>query len=229
MGVATKVGQAMTYWILTSKGTVIARSSVAHLTDAEQRDPVQVKDQEMFMTRLSELKSYDLTLTDSVFIPSELSDDEGSVSDEYSTLEADDYTPDSYDEYLSAQVVLPRGDRMVKGEVVRCHRDSNGRPIGKRNINPILDTREYDVLFPDGTSQMYLKNVIAENLYSQVDEEGRSFLLLDEIVDHEKGDAAVSKDESASVNCHTTKGWKFLVSWKDGTTSYVPLREMKNS
>ncbi len=28
---------------------------------------------------------------------------------------------------------------------------------------------------------------------------------------------------------HTTKGLRLLVSWKDGTTSYVPLRDMKNS
>ncbi len=30
-------------------------------------------------------------------------------------------------------------------------------------------------------------------------------------------------------NRHTNKGWKLLVAWKDGTTSYVLLKEMKNA
>jgi hypothetical protein len=144
-------------------------------------------------------------------------------------MEADDYTPEAYDEYLSAQVVLPRGDDLLRGEVIRRHRDSNGRPIGKQNLHPILDTREYEVLFPDGSTQAYMANSIAESLYSQVDEEGRSFRLINEIVDHEKDDSAVSKQNVTSTNRHTTKGWKLLVSWKDGTSTYVPLHEMKNA
>jgi hypothetical protein len=38
LGVASKVRQAMTYWVLTSKGTIVARSSVAHLTKMDGRD-----------------------------------------------------------------------------------------------------------------------------------------------------------------------------------------------
>jgi hypothetical protein len=146
--------------------------------------------------------------------------------DQYPTMEADDYT---FDEYLLAKVLLPKGDHMVRGEVVRCRRDSNGNPIGKRNLNPILDTREYEVLFPDGSTESYHANTIAENIYSQVDEEGRSFALLEEILDHEKSSDALSQDLITKRNHFTMKGWKFLVSWKDGTASHVPLREMKNS
>jgi hypothetical protein len=36
LGVPSKVGQAMTDWVMTSKGSVIACSSVTHLTDSEQ-------------------------------------------------------------------------------------------------------------------------------------------------------------------------------------------------
>jgi hypothetical protein len=28
---------------------------------------------------------------------------------------------------------------------------------------------------------------------------------------------------------YTTKGWKLLVSWKDGSTLWVPLKDMKDS
>jgi hypothetical protein len=61
-------------------------------------------------------------------------------------MEADNYTTEGFDEYLSAKVLLPKGDHMVRGEVVRRRRDSNGNPIGKRNLNPILVTREYEVM-----------------------------------------------------------------------------------
>jgi hypothetical protein len=36
-----------------------------------------------------------------------------------------------------------------------------------------MDTRIYDVQFPDGHVEAYSANVIAENIYAQVDEEGR--------------------------------------------------------
>jgi hypothetical protein len=39
MGVANDVGQAMTYWVLTDKKTIIARSSVAPLSDLDYRNP----------------------------------------------------------------------------------------------------------------------------------------------------------------------------------------------
>lgn len=44
LGVAHNVGQAMTYWILTEKGTVLARSSVTALSKVEKHD-VQLKEQ----------------------------------------------------------------------------------------------------------------------------------------------------------------------------------------
>jgi hypothetical protein len=99
-----------------------------------------------------------------------------------------------------------------------------------RNANPMLDTREYEVLFPDGTQQSYMANAIAENLYSQVDSEGHTFAVLQEIIGHERDRTVVSSsDLSDGKPCFTTKGWKLQVAWKDGTSSLVPLREMKDS
>ena len=53
-----------------------------------------------------------------------------------------------------------------------------------RNANPLLDSREYEVEFPDGSIEAFTANLIAENLLSQVDAEGRSYSVLREIVDH---------------------------------------------
>jgi hypothetical protein len=52
--------------------------------------------------------------------------------------EADDFTPEAYDEYLSAELLLPKLGTVTKAKVVRRKRDKDGNPIGKRNANPIL-------------------------------------------------------------------------------------------
>ena len=56
---------------------------------------------------------------------------------------------------------------------------------------------------------------------------------MDEITDHEY-DASVMTEEDLKLIAdgkkhQTTKGWQLVVAWKDGTTSKVPLREMKNA
>ena len=43
------------------------------------------------------------------------------------------------------------------------------------NENPLLNSIIYDVEFPDGQIKEYAANVIAQNMYSQVDSEGRTF------------------------------------------------------
>ena len=43
---------------------------------------------------------------------------------------------------------------------------------GQYNENPILDTRVYEVMFPNGVMQEYSANVIAENMWAQVEEDG---------------------------------------------------------
>ncbi len=161
-------------------------------------------------------------VSEQIFLP--LEEDDGMNDNIYDVTDDDNYTPESLDEYLSAQVMLPIGESYQKREVIRRKRDHNRWPVGVWNDNPILDTREYDVIFPDGTIQSYLANTIAENIYSQIDNEGHYFSILSEIIDHKRNDA--TDTEGA---CHTTKGWELLVSWKDGTTTYVPLRDMKNS
>ena len=55
-----------------------------------------------------------------------------------------------------------------------------GEAIERYHSNPILDTSEYVVEMEDGTEENFLASQIAENLYSQVDEEGNQFLLIEE-------------------------------------------------
>jgi len=209
----------MTYWILTEKGTVIARSSVLSLSDMDLRDTNVMQRKEAFMAKVRGGK-----LDKTIEIFPDIPDD---PVEPYSSEEIDSYTPEQYDEYISAKVMLPIKGSNQRGRVLRQKRNANGDPIGVRNINPLLNTREYDVVFPDGMIQSYLANDIAEGIYSQVDQEGHSFIMLSEIIDHEVDSSAI-RDTGRDKMC-TTKGWHLIVSWKDGTISSVPIREMKNS
>ena len=147
--------------------------------------------------------------------------------------EADDFMPEAGDTYLGAKVRFPTeyGDRL--GKITQRKRDMNGNPIGKRNNNPLLDTREYVVEFPDGAIAEYTTSVIAEHLYSQVDSEGRQYLLLDEIEEHRRDASAVASDDGFYDDERrkpriTTKGWHLSCllytspSPRDLSTSRMP-------
>ena len=60
---------------------------------------------------------------------------------------------------------------------------ADGSPAGESNPNPILDTRTYELEFPEGRIEEYAVNVIAENLLNQADADGWDTGLLEEILD----------------------------------------------
>jgi len=108
--------------------------------------------------------------------------------------------------------------------------------MGRSNANPILDTSIYEVEFDDGSMEAYSANIIAEHIYSQVDGEGYTQYMLSEIVDHKKDNTAVTKEDGLiatkagrKLPKRTTKGWQFLCQWNDGTTSWHPLKDVKES
>ena len=150
--------------------------------------------------------------------------------------EADDFTPKAYDEYLTAEVLLPNMGEMTKAKVMGRKRDPDEKPVGLHNANPLLDTRQYEVEFADGATDVFTANLIADNLYSQVDEEGNSYSIMSEITDHKSDGSAVHRDDGMEVMIdgltrprRMTKGWKLLVAWKGGTSSWVPLKDLKES
>jgi hypothetical protein len=115
-------------------------------------------------------------IPDDVFLPDEERDHEPVDNDADAVPEADYYSPEVFDEYLTAEVLLPTMGNIAKAKATGRKQDSDGNPIGKRNANPMLDTCEYKVAFPDGATDVFTANIIAENLHSQVDEEGNKRL-----------------------------------------------------
>ena len=112
---------------------------------------------------------------------------------------------------------------MLSGTVKCRKRDVDGTLVGVSNSNPMLDTREYLVELSNGSENTYSANTIAINMYSQVDSEGKSFLLLDEITNHRReagavctSDGYVRSSNSNMIPKMTTKGRKLEVTWKNG-------------
>jgi hypothetical protein len=74
-------------------------------------------------------------------------------------------------------------------------------------------------------------------MYTQCNTEGNQYLLLNEIIDWQKDESKAVKPEDKFVHSHNgnqhyrkmTKGWKLCIKWKDGTTSWEGLTDLKES
>jgi hypothetical protein len=67
-------------------------------------------------------------------------------------------------------------------------------------------------------------------MYEQVDTEGNTHCMMDEIVDHKKQADAVHFDDNHTVDGKeqkTTHGLKLCVKWKDGTWSWEKMAILK--
>ena len=198
LGVAHHVGSDLCYWVLNNNGKVLVHTTVQYVVQDDCDNPeINLKidkfnkdvnnrlDDENFIIEGGESKMYLYDAT--------LNTDKENGENKYQQPEVDDYTPEGYDELISAEVLIPKGDQSVLGTVIGRKRDSEGNPVGIRNANPILDTREYDVMLPDGSTVAYDVNTIVENIYSQVDANGRQYSIIEELINHAKEHTVLDK------------------------------------
>ena len=247
LGVAEACVDSLAFNILSDTGKILVRKSVWAISNEDRLDPIVQADILEFDAKIQskigdsikdsavdpEIGSQLPAKAELIFEDEEI-DEPVDVMD--TKLERDDYTPEAYDQYLTAKVLLPHGGELKQATVRGRKHDADGVPVGKRHPNPILDTRQYEVEFPDGSTEALAANLIAENIYAQVDEEGRTYSILGEILDHRTNGHALSKDDGYTVDKHgkrhpktTTRGWELQVEWKDGSTSWVPLKDLKES
>ena len=114
--------------------------------------------------------------------------------------------------------------------------DIEGKHIGKPHSQKLLDSREYIVQLLNGDTEIFTANTIAENSLAQVDKEGHQQLLIDEIIDHRTLKDAIPKSDGTFKTHHgairkvkITHGWEICVKWKDGSTDWVALKDLKDS
>ena len=73
-------------------------------------------------------------------------------------------------------------------------------------------------------------------MFAQVDSDGNRQVLLDEIIDYRRDKSALSISQSVVTMPNgrqrqrpTTKGWQLLLQWKDGSTNWAALKEVKEA
>lgn len=237
LGVSHNVGGDMCYWVLTGKGKVVSRTTVQHITQLESSTPEISQALIAFDQSVKGIlndANHLLEEPDTFFIEDVLPEENALAENEIA--EADSFTPDTVDEYLNAEIKVAIGGEWLSGRVTKRVRNEDGTPVGLRHKNPLLDTREYVVELSDGTEREYFANVIAQNIYMQCDSEGRQHMSFNSIIDHRKDGSAIPIDDGFTytksgnrVKKMTTRGWDVLIEWKDQTTSWLPLKEVKAS
>jgi hypothetical protein len=172
LGAAIDIGPAMTSKILKQNGSVMYRSSVRPLTQDEIQSPTERKERQEFDIAVE--KKFGPTINKDDF------QDDPDYADfftpTYDCYEDDDFPPskipdiddikkehavDTYDQYVGARVRVPIGDEIRSGKVLRRKHELDGTVRGWANANPMLDTRTYEIEFPDDRSNEYTVNMIA--------------------------------------------------------------------
>ena len=256
IGVSDHIGNGLTYKVINEKGEVISRSTVIPLSkdDLENRD-IQGKLKTLDDSIHLKIGDYTNSIVrgavvmendpyQNIFI-----DDEDphptDAREPYENIEFPDADNEHFqealaeeleDRYIGVKVLLPRSGKKHEATVISRKRTQDDKAlIGLPNSNPLLDSRIYTVEFPDGGTGEYATNVIAESIYSNVDDEGFDLGLIDGIIAHRKLDNAIPVDKGhvehngIKKRVITTKGWDLRVRWKDGSTSWIPLKELKAS
>ena len=136
------------------------------------------------------------------------------------------------------ELAVPRGDNPNPqyAKVTKRLRDADSIRIRMANENPILDSCMYKVEYQDGTKASLAANYIAKNLFTQVDQEGNRHVLLDELIDDRVNgrevklqDAFITTGTRTRRRHETTIGWEFLAQWKDRSTNWISLKDLKES
>ena len=237
LGPATDMGSALTAKILKENGQFVCRSTLRHLTQQELQCPVHTATRLQFDASIRTHLGNPATAAD---FPAEDLTPDPDHFDESELLNPDagdaEVTPEVGDNLLNAEVMLPRAGVMKKGRVAARKRDYAGNPVGLANPNPILDTRSYIVDFDDGDQAELTANLIAESIYSQCDPDGNQYVLLDGFIDHRRLDNAIKLADQKVVRPNgrtymkrSTIGWQLCCQWKDGSTSWENLVDLKES
>ena len=260
LGPAFHAGEGHTSYILKKNGEVITRSSLRPMKEGEMDNPETKRRCEDFTKEMEShignyvagtFKNHDAygeNPYDNMFEDDEL-DDEDILPQEVDGngdpipridvdyfLETEPPFMENDDEHIGLELTLPNQGVQRKGRVVKRKRNENNELIGKAHENPMLDTRIYEIDFGDGTYHEYTTNLIMENLYSQVDDDGNQYGILKGITNAKSDETAVLKANAWITMPNqlrrrriTTKGWKIKVLWEDGSESWLPLAIVKES
>ena len=251
LGPARGEGNEMAQWVLKGNGKVVPRRSCRPLNEAETYSPVEIKKRKLFDELIERRYGTSINPPKPVKAkpnPDQADDDADEPMDEDpvgqipdtedivdSTGKVLDQQP-AYDHWINAEILLQKDEQLQLAKVKRRAVGDHGKTMGQYSENPMLNSIIYEVEFPDGDLKEYGANILAENMLNQVDLDGHTTMLMDAIIDWKKDSTAVPMADKYLVTRtgqrrlrKTTQGWSFLVSWKDGSETWVKLAELKDS
>ena len=169
LGVSHNVGSALCYYVVTSQGNVISRTSVQHFTTNDIAIPEIQQALRDYHTELqTHISDGAMEEQETIFYPDDLQLNSNSI-DKEEGLEIDDFidnsTPetaaDSFDQYIGVEVCMGpddgRGGKLM-GKVIKRLKDGDGDSVGKSHYNPLHDTSVYEVQYPDVTFKKRLES-----------------------------------------------------------------------
>jgi hypothetical protein len=238
VGPAVDVGSMLTAKILMPNGQYVCRSTLRHLNNDERISEVHKAQRLTFDQAINDKlgpKASPLDFDEQDSTPKHMhcGEDADSIDSDHGNLEI---TPVIGDNYFGAEILLPRGGVLLKGQVTRHKRDADGNPIGQSHDSSALDTQSYIVEFDNNYQTELTANLIAESMYAQCDPDVNQYLLLAEIADHRSMDNSVKLHDQKFVRANgrtylrrLTAGWQLCCQWIDGSTSWESLNDLKNS
>jgi hypothetical protein len=191
LDVSHRVGRVMSYWALPPSGIPISCTVVQRLMNLEQQTTewkqkmstfdadLQVK----FAAHSSDISNSTHNVPQSKLL--DLDGEDPEFIEEFTRFIDSDAIPHNDDghhdpevgtpdPYLHMELSLPRGsdDDLHHARVKYRAVDVEGQPVGQPSNNPLMDSRQYEVKFLDGETEILTANIIAENPLSKVNEEG---------------------------------------------------------
>ena len=256
IGVTEHIGNGLTYKVINANAEILSRSTVIKLSD-DDKNRIDMKEQLKSLDESIKMKigTYEKANLDDIpedqreiyrylfeddsdphpsnrAVPLEENDLPEADDGRYNDLLAEELN----DRYLGLNVLLPQHGRLQEATITSRKRTRDGKMLaGQQHPNPLLDSRIYNVEFPDGGVGEFTTNTIAESLYSSIDDEGYNYGLIEGIIAHRKTPEAIEKENGYYENDRgrkrviTTKGWDIRIKWTDGSTSWLPLKEVKES
>ena len=187
LGVSHRNGSNMCYWVMGRDVIPVTETTIQHVTFNNMLD-VNIASQieqfdEALQARLDDSNFKLPGMDDFAFndinhnAPSWEHSYGDNITANFEPLvnAEDDIDPAVYNKYIGAKMIL---DNKANGgsniaTVKRQVTDVNGRPIGTAHTSPLFDSREYEIELEDGTEDRIFANKNAENIYAQLDDEGR--------------------------------------------------------
>jgi len=100
---------------------------------------------------------------------------------------------------LLTEPLLERDGKLQRATVTGRKRVANGNSVGNFNSNPLLNTRIYIAMFPDGHVAEYSVNVIADAIYQSINSDGLDELLFEAIIGHESNENALQAESETKI------------------------------